>query len=164
MSRPERGTLRHPTYDYRTAGAYFVTFVTHDRLCIFDDPVLKRVAETYWERIPLHSEFVTLDEWVVMPNHIHTILWILHHLGNSPVPQTDAQTSGPASGSVSAIVGAYKAVTARRINQIRKLPDAPVWQRSFHDRIIRNDRELVAIRQYIQDNPRNWAADRENLS
>jgi len=44
---PKRKSPRHPTYDYRTAGAYFVTFVTHDRLCLFDDPVLKRVAETY---------------------------------------------------------------------------------------------------------------------
>ena len=75
-----------------------------------------------------------------------------------------APTSGPSSGSLAAIVGNFKSVTARRINHIRKTPGVSVWQRNYYERIIRNERELHAIRQYIRDNPINWAGDRENPS
>jgi REP element-mobilizing transposase RayT len=71
-------------------------------------------------------------------------------------------TSGPASGSLGAIVGNFKSVTARRINRIRKSAGTPVWQRNYYERVIRNEREWNAIRQYIRDNPAHWAEDREN--
>ncbi len=67
------------------------------------------------------------------------------------------------SGSIGAIVGNLKSLTARRINNLRHTPGAAVWQRGYYDRIVRNDRELDAIRQYIQNNPQRWADDRENL-
>jgi putative transposase len=73
-----------------------------------------------------------------------------------------APTSGPTSGSSGAIVGNFKSVTARRINSIRKTPGTPAWQRNYYERVIRNEHELNAIRQYIRDNPADWAEDREN--
>lgn len=200
-----RRSIRMPGYDYAQAGAYFVTIVTHNRELTFDDPVLHRVAETMWQRIPRHFDTVELDEWIVMPNHIHGILWIINDddnhdvvgathsstdasmknvadtderprtlddvLGNaSPLPggdngNTSSQRDGPAgppSGSLGAIVGNFKSVTGRRINRVRKTPGAPVWQRNYYERIVRNERELNAIRRYIRDNPIHWAEDPEN--
>ena len=185
-NKHHRRSIRLREYDYTQPGAYFVTLVTHGRALTFDDPVLCRVAETMWQRIPKHFPFVQLDESIVMPNHIHGILVLVapdckgsafpvdrstdatHSYKEAPTtlkPDTAecvAPTSGPASGSLGAIVGNFKSVTARRINHIRKTPGTPVWQRNYYERVIRNDREWNAIRQYIRDNPANWAEDREN--
>jgi putative transposase len=76
-----------------------------------------------------------------------------------PHPYTERRLE---SGSLGAIVGNYKSVAARRINRTRNSPGAPVWQSNFHERIIRNERELDAIRQYIRNNPVNWDDDSEN--
>jgi len=68
------GLPRPPHDHYTQPGAYFVTICTQDGECLFDDPVLRRVAETMWQRIPLHFGQVSLDVSVVMPNHMHGIL------------------------------------------------------------------------------------------
>jgi putative transposase len=143
-----------------------------------------------WQRIPRHFPHVELDEWVVMPNHIHGIIAITdvgathstngastaeagsqyatplsakQATGNaSPLPASPQPPTGPPSGSLGAIVGNYKSVTARRINRIRHTPGVRVWQRNYHEHIIRNERVLNRIRQYIRDNPAHWAEDREN--
>jgi putative transposase len=177
-----RRSIRLREYDYTQPGAYFVTIDTHDGELLFDDPVLRRVAETMWQRIPRHFPFVQLDESIVMPNHLHGILFLADRAregdecpeagseggadledngdGAHPPPAEDAPPryppSGPLSGSLGAIVGNFKSVTARRINRIRKTPGHPVWQRNYYERVIRNERELIAIRKYIRDNPENW--------
>jgi len=190
-----RRSIRLKGYDYTQSGAYFVTIVTHGRELLFDDPVLRRVAETMWQRVPRHFPHVELDEWVVMPNHIHGIIVITavgatHSTDNastaagglqdaepgsargasgnaSPLPprhngNASPLPCGPPSGSLGAIVGNFKSVTARRVNRIRKTPGAPVWQRNYYERVIHNERELNTTRQYIRDNPAHWAEDREN--
>jgi putative transposase len=81
-----------------------------------------------------------LDAFVVMPNHVHGILW-LARAGHAP--------------PLHRVIGSFKAAVSRRA-RIR------VWQRSFHDRVIRNETELRMFRQYIVDNPIKWAVDREN--
>ena len=186
-----RRSIRHRAYDYRQPGVYYVTVVTHRREPLFEDPVLCRLAETMWQRLAGHFPGLTLDVWVVMPNHVHGILVLdppspgppsrrgnaslQEHPGERGVMPDEgrfalgtgllgcvAPTSGPPSGSVGAIVGNFKAVTARRVNQIRRLAGAPVWQRNYYEHIIRNEREQDAIREYIRDNPLNWALDLEN--
>lgn len=79
-------------------------------------------------------------------------------------PSTDRPFNGPQSGSMGAIVGNYKSVSTRQINRSRRAPGTPVWQRNYHDRIIRNQQELDNIRAYIQTNPQNWASDRLRLA
>jgi REP element-mobilizing transposase RayT len=185
-NRHHRRSIRLREYDYAQPGAYFVTIVTHHHELRFDDPILCRVAETMWQRIPHHFPFVQLDECIVMPNHIHGILVIVDRgcrgdafpvdrlatsrpspAGPPDVLRPDweecvAPTSGPTSSSLGAIVGNFKSVTARRINRIRKTPGTSVWQRNYYERVIRNEREWDAIRQYIRDNPAHWAEDQEN--
>ena len=162
-ARHHRRSIRLPHYDYTQAGAYFITIVTCQRELLFDDPALRQIIETFWQRILQHTPQAKLDTFVVMPNHFHGILW----LGNTgPVTSTnEANPLAPShllSGSLGAIVGNFKSITTRRINQVRKTPGQPVWQRNYYEHIIRHDKELNAIRQYILDNPANWSQDTEN--
>ena len=78
-------------------------------------------------------------------------------------PPTDSPFNGPQPGSIGAIVGNYKSVSTRQINRSRRAPGTPVWQRNYHDRIIRHQQDLDNIRAYIQTNPQNWAEDRLRL-
>ena len=70
--------------------------------------------------------------------------------------------TGPPPGSLGAIVGNFKSVTTRRVNRMRKTPGTSLWQRNYYERIIRNERELNRIRQYIYDNPARWLDEAEN--
>ena len=162
-ARRQRHSIRLPDYDYTQAGAYFITIVTYQRELLFDDPVLRKIVETLWQRIPLHMSRVKLDAFVVMPNHFHGVLWLID---SSPaVPASDIAASPRphlSAGSLGAIVGNFKSITSRRINQVRKIPGQLVWQRNDYEHIIRHDKELNAIRHYIVDNPANWLLDAEN--
>jgi len=71
-----RRTIRLKDYDYTSPGAYFVTIITHQRECLFDNNVFRRIAEYNWKAIARHFENAVLDEWIVMPNHIHGIIVI----------------------------------------------------------------------------------------
>jgi putative transposase len=148
MPGPERRSLRLANYDYASAGAYFITVCALDRRCLFgavaDDEMrtsaLGKLVSTCWIQIPHHFPSVALDAFVVMPNHLHGILW-LTRAGHAP--------------PLHRVVGAFKSAASRAAGQ-------HLWQRSFHDRVIRNDAELQLIRQYVIDNPLKWALDREN--
>ena len=73
-----------------------------------------------------------------------------------------AQNKGPRPRSIGAIMAGFKAAAAKRINVRRGTPGVSVWQRNYHEHVIRNDAELAHIRQYIHDNPQRWSLDREN--
>ena len=107
-----------------------------------------RIVEACWQQLTQRFRSVSLDAFVVMPNHVHGI--IVLNGDASPVP------------SLPAVVGAFKSDTARRINNIRGVRGIPVWQRSFHDQIIRDDRHLDDVRAYITANPANWPHDEEH--
>lgn len=98
------------------------------------------------------------DEFVVMPNHIHGIIWISDEKATHRVAPTN-HPRGPKPGSLGSIIGQYKSITAKRINQLWNSPKIQVWQRNYFDHIIRNEYELDAIRKYIQTNPFNWEMD-----
>ena len=83
-------------------------------------------------------------------------------LPQPPQPQPATRPNGTRPGSLAAMVQNFKSVSARRINASRGTPGAPVWQRNYYERVVRNDDELDRIRQYIADNPAQWAMDREN--
>jgi REP element-mobilizing transposase RayT len=168
-TRRSRKSIRLRGWDYTTPGAYFITICTYQRQHLFDQPIFKEIVQNGWLAIPNqpHAEHVQLDEWIVMPNHLHAILilappvkWNLVKPAELPGNQTCPRLE---PGSVGAIIGNFKSLTAQRLNNLRRKPGQPVWQRGYYDRIVRNERELNAIRQYIRDNPRRWAEDRDNL-
>jgi REP element-mobilizing transposase RayT len=120
------------------------------------------VARQCWIDIPLHSPHVGLDEFVVMPNHVHGILVINSEFvaaGNANMPAE--RFSRPVSGSIPTIVRSYKSATTKLIHGRRGYAGFPVWQRNYYEHVIRNQEELAALRQYIVDNPRAWLRDEE---
>ena len=116
---------------------------------------------------------IELDEFIVMPNHIHCILWIkgegvyrLHpgtwKNNNRKDGQLPVPTENTKFETLSNIIGAFKMTAATRIKKLRWIAGIPVWQKSFYDRIVRNDFELESIQEYIRNNPAKWLEDRDN--
>ena len=151
---------RLPCWDYGDAGCYFVTFCTKDRRCILsqivgrDDPGAPLVQLTstgddllqHVEEIPTYYPNVTLHNYVIMPNHVHLLLSI------------DATEEGaPGSSRPTQQLFRIVSVLKRLSNQYAK---TNLWQKSFHDHIIRNEHDYLRIWQYIDTNPLKWELDR----
>ena len=169
-SRHHRRSTRLAGYDYTQAGLYFVTICTYQRLRLFDDPRLKAIAVEVWCALTRFDPCVALDEWVVMPNHVHGLIAMRERPGTSPPAVEDARGRTAAGlginvapGALGALVRSYKAVVTRRANRLDDLAVGPIWQRGFWERVVRDEDELEATRRYIQDNPRRWAEDPDNL-
>ena len=161
--RYHRRSIWLPAYDYAQAGAYFVTIVCRNRVLLLEDPRFREVVEETWLWLADQYEFVYLDEFVVMPNHLHGIIVIRDgRRGASRSAPTRSATETPKRKPLGRLVGAFKTVSTKRINGIRSTPGLPVWQRNYYERVIRDDEELNRLRQYIIDNPAHWEEDREN--
>jgi REP element-mobilizing transposase RayT len=115
------------------------------------------VAESAWRDLPNHTPGLILDAWVIMPNHLHGIVI----LPGDPQPENLDKTMilGPKRGSLGAIVGGIKSAVSREVAVKNLLLIKPMWQRNYYERIIRNDRELDATRNYIEANPIRWDDD-----
>jgi REP element-mobilizing transposase RayT len=154
--------VRLKNYCYASAGAYFVTICVPDRKCVFGDVnhgvmVLNEQGKTVlcvWEDLPNHIGNIKLDQFVVMPNHVHGIIHITVGAGSEPAP-----TEFKKYYALPEIIRQFKTFSAKRINQMRRLAGVSVWQRGYYDRVIRNDRELNKIREYIFHNPKQWELD-----
>jgi putative transposase len=161
-----RRSVRLPEHDYRQAGMYFVTICTYARQCLFDDPRLRHIVERRWEALPHLCDYITLDHWVVMPNHVHGVIHIHGREEDSSAPTTDMQPASklvvPAR-SLAAVVRTFKSTVSKQIHKEDIQGIATVWQRGYWERIIRDEAELTAVRRYIADNPVRWAEDRDNL-
>jgi putative transposase len=166
MEKYHRRSIRLPGYDYTQCGAYFITIVTAGRENLFGEirqgeMVLNEMGDIVrWEleQTPVVRPEVELDSFVIMPNHVHTILVI-----TSQRPQPNAHRSaGAPAGSVGAVVGQIKSLTARKINHCRGTHGAAVWQRNYFEHVIRNVEEWDRIRGYIETNPDHWQDDQEN--
>jgi REP element-mobilizing transposase RayT len=148
--------LRLAGRDYAEPGYYFVTICVHGRQELFGRVVsdsvelneLGQIATTCWELIPHIFAGVEPGSFVVMPNHLHGLVLLPTSLPERPVAQV----------SLSTVVGNFKTAVTRQSN----LP--PLWQRSFYDRVVRDQEELKLIREYILLNPLRWAGDRYNPS
>ena len=157
---PRRRSIRLPDWDYSNPGAYFITICTYQKKNLFDNDQFREIAENTWRLIPnqSHSRHVELHEWVLMPNHLHGIL-VLNERENLA---DDDPLEITRSGSIPSIIGNFKSLVTRRINNVRHTPGERVWQRGYYERIIRNGREYDAIRAYVIANPMNWDEDPEN--
>jgi len=182
-----RRSIRLHQYDYAQAGRYFVTICTHDRLCLFGEVVegqmklnpFGEIAFSCWQEIPRHFGTVELDAFVVMPNHVHGIVVItvgtphggMPHVGTthaSPLPQSMHTTPipkpprGPEPRSLGAMVGSFKSAVTRRVNENSPTTNRPVWQRNYYEHVIRDEKSLQKIREYIMNNSQRWEEDKHN--
>lgn len=172
-----RRSIRLPGWDYRSVAIYFVTICTYERQDLFDDPAWSEIAANAWQAIPKQVERAILDDWVLMPNHLHGLLALTNDPAKSlPIEVLDPhwtylQADSPSqplanvpAGSLGSIIRSYKAAVTRRINHMRRSPSAKVWQRGFFERIVRDEQELERIQAYIRNNPERWAAAEDDLN
>ncbi|NIS78648.1 MAG: transposase [Anaerolineales bacterium] len=163
QKKANRRSNRLKGYDYTQPGAYFVTVCTVDHRNIFGEimggdihlNVFGRIVRVCWLWLSNHYKYVELDQWILMPNHIHGILTVSGRRGGSRTAPTN-----PPRKPLGRLIGAFKTVSSKWINEIRASPGIPLWQRNYYDRVIRNQGELDRIRQYIDDNPQNWELDK----
>jgi len=151
-------------YDYSQDGYYFITICTRGRKEFFGNIRegkldLNRYGETVnqgWYDLPRHYPNGSLDSFVIMPNHVHGIIVIDNEnvVGNGLKPF-------PTHG-LSEIIRGFKTFSSRKINEEIEIDNKFQWQKSFYDHIIRDERSLDLIREYIQNNPLKWDLDREN--
>ncbi len=163
-----RRSVRLKEYDYSQPGAYFVTICSWLRAFIFGEIVNGKmelneygmVLEREWLNINNGRHNIDLDQFVVMPNHMHGIVVI----NGRGVLQYDPANNElqPSSQTIGSIIRRYKSATARQINIIRSTPGMPVWQRNYFEHIIRNEIEMDNIWEYIRNNPVRWAFDKDN--
>lgn len=171
-----RRSIRLKGYDYSSPGAYFVTIVTHGRLPILGKlisgeiqlSILGRIIEECWQEIPSHFPLVSLDAYVIMPNHLHGIVNINDdHIETAknglpnPIKNNKSSQNVPQQQSLGAIIGLYKSSATKRIRQRQIYYPNPIWQRNYYEHIIRNEEDYEQIFDYIQANPLNWENDEE---
>jgi len=160
-----RRSMRLKDYDYSQAGVYFVTICSQNRDCLFGEIVDDRmrlnkygiIAKDEWRRSEQIRKEIKLDEFIVMPNHLHGIIFIENTVGANGRSPLHRKNMG--SKTLSSFMAGYKSFVTKQINILRQTPGILVWQRNYYEHIIRNETELNKIREYIIYNPVNWKSD-----
>lgn len=190
MNQHHRRSVRLKGYDYAQAGAYFVTICTHECACLFGEivdgemqlNVIGRLVDAEWRAISTHFPQTIVDDFVVMPNHIHGILMSARippqHEGAIPsdiptdpvgarfIAPSDIDGNGKITRTVVAKGAMNRAPTLGEIiravkARVRRKTGFTVWQRNYYEHIIRNDDSLNRAREYIRNNPTQWELDYE---
>lgn len=188
-----RRSVRMPLFDYTLPGFYFVTVCAFRRRCVFGSidqgeaclTSLGRIVAEEWQRTADLRPCVSLDAWVVMPNHFHGIIQLVQplphtmggvstlreprsagagELGHPFKPTTPTTFGKPVANSHSTIIGAFKAAVTRRAKAALGFREAVVWQRGYFEHVIRDERALERAREYVENNPARWEIDREHPS
>jgi REP element-mobilizing transposase RayT len=172
-----RRPLRLQDFDYSQNGAYFVTIVTQGRSPLFGEGVngemvlneVGKVVEQVWLEIPGHFHGVNVHTYVIMPNHIHGIIEIerddrsiivgARHA--SPLHPNEINTKDTRSFSLGTIIGSFKSAVTKRYHIMTNTQNIPLWQRNYYEHIIRDEKDHLAIYDYIISNPLNWERDEE---
>jgi REP element-mobilizing transposase RayT len=175
----KRRSIRLKEYDYSLPGEYFVTINVYDKQCLFgnfEDVDMKlspqgKIAQQCWLDIPKHFKNVELDEYVIMPNHIHGILVLCEStvVGVEYIQplQEDIQLLRELQktyqhivpNSIPSIIRSFKAAVTR---ECKKTGFNFGWQRNYYEHVIRSEKDLQNVRDYITSNPLGWKKDKEN--
>jgi putative transposase len=178
-----RKSVRLKGYDYSRAGLYFITVCAYKHGLLFGDVVGNKMClnengefvNKCWQEISNHYPNVVLDEFVIMPNHIHGIIQIIDNntriQNNQNGENVGAQNIEPLQpkqninkyqhiipGSIGAIIRGFKIGVTKWFRQNTDI--YTVWQRNYHEHIIRNEKEFYRIKNYIRQNPIMWSDDR----
>ncbi len=160
---PNRKSVRLENYDYSQNGTYFITICTKYRKrllskIIVGDGILDvpktiltkqgKIADKYVNQMNDFYDNVSVDKYVIMPNHIHLLLTVKNGTSRTP---------SPTNSTISKYIGSFKRFTNKEF-------DENIWQRSFYEHIVRNTEDYLNIFEYIQNNPLNWNKDNYYLS
>ena len=153
-----RKSIRLKGFDYAQEGLYYITICTCQREWLFGEVVNKE-----WLKTEQIRNNVSIDKYVIMPNHLHGIIHIINNTEvvgayrNKPLQQSIFQSP---SKTIGAIIRGFKSTVTKKINDLRQIPVAPVWQRNYYEHVIRDESELNRIRKYIIENPLKWQDDK----
>jgi len=163
-------------HDYSNRGAYFITVCAYNRECLFGEIMndkmrlneYGRIVDIEWAKTNNNRNNVVLDTYVVMPNHFHGILILSR--GTARCTPTTKTGNGRhyrkfgkmISGTLLAIIRSFKSAVTKHINGLGDKQGVPVWQRNYYEHVVRNEKELNQIREYIMNNPLKWELDEEN--
>lgn len=183
-----RRSIRLRGYDYSQNGAYFITICVQDRKPLFGQIVNGEmqlnpfgvIARDEWLKTSEMRKNIEMDEFVIMPNHIHGIIVIddfdsarTGTLQRAPTSAARAPTENtpateqfgkPTSNTIPTIIRGYKGAVTKQINTLQinagvyNMPER-IWQKNYYEHVIRNEASLNKIREYIMSNPRNWIED-----
>lgn len=154
---PVRRSIRLQNFNYSSNYVYFVTICVQDRKSILGKVVgdraflspYGRISDTQWSKLIDRFAMIELDEYVIMPNHIHGIIGIRATVKVAP--------------TLGQIIGAYKSRVVHECLELAKIKDkfmGKFWQRNYYEHIIRDEDDLNRIRKYIRNNPSNWTKDK----
>jgi REP element-mobilizing transposase RayT len=166
-----RRSIRLQGYDYTQNGAYYITIVTYQRQHLLGEVVngemqlndLGKIAHDEWFKTAELRPYIELfeDDFVVMPNHVHGIIWIVN---NKDIVSDNIEKFGkPVAHSIPTIVRAYKSAVTYAINKLQNQRGAVLWQPNYYEHVIRNEQDYQAKRDYILSNPMNRDEDEENI-
>lgn len=171
--KPQRRSIRLEEYDYSQPGAYFITLVAHQRQALFGKiengsvtlNQLGNLAVAVWHGLETRFSAVQLDDFVIMPDHLHGIIFINEERVGARREATAmsvmSSVASPAPVerhriSLGDVVGAYKSTVTRLFNRLGNTPGRNIWQRNYYEHVIRDDLDLDQVRCYIQENPSRW--------
>lgn len=155
-----RRSIRLKNYDYSQPGGYFITLCLDGKDLLLGDVVngqmclnqYGKIVDYFWRKLPKYYPYTQLDEFVVMPNHFHGLIIICDEINDVDYSLYQRKTIGQ-------MIQSFKTFSAKQINRKLGRQGVPVWQRDFYDQIIRDERHLHNVRQYIVNNPCNWKTD-----
>ena len=158
-----RRQLRLRGHDYSQPGAYFITICTINGADLLGRVVgtemqlneFGEVAARNWCWLGSHFPVITLDEWVIMPTHLHGIV-VLTSAEPSKETRVDSVATSARRKPLGELIGAFKTRSTKEINELRRTAGARFWQRNYWDRVIQDEAELLRIRGYIRQNPANY--------
>ncbi len=170
MERPARKPTRLKNYDYSQNGANFVTICTENRELLFGEVRdgamhlndVGEIVSACWNDLGKHYPEAEYDAFVIMPNHIHAVIVLVGGDQRQSFVGEGLRPSRVRPHCLPQIIASLKSYSARRINERRSVAGAAVWQRSYHDHIIRDEEDLNIRRLYILNNPSRWQEDSEN--
>lgn len=177
----DRKLNRLKGFDYSFPGFYFVTICTKNMNHYFGKiqngkmmlNKYGRIIDNKWNWLKSNFNYIELDTFIIMPNHVHGIIYIYNYnydkkilgtgraVGTGHAVGTGRDLSLPKIKPLPEIIGAFKTTSSKLIHEYGLAEFQ--WQRSFHDRIVRNENELERIRNYIKNNPVKWGLDRNNI-
>ena len=157
-SLPQRKHPRLKEFDYASAGAYFITICTHERRCILSKIVGRglapaevqlttygAIAKEQLHLLPERFPSLSIDHYVIMPNHIHAVLFL------------EGRAEMCSRPTITDIVCAYKSLTTRACK--KEIPCCKIFQTSFYEHVIRGRKDYLKIAEYILNNPKQWELD-----
>jgi REP element-mobilizing transposase RayT len=172
-----RRSVRLQKYPYAERGFFFVTICTHEKKCVLGKITnyemtlseIGQIVDRCWSDIPLHFPTAKLDQFTIMPNHLHGIIII-----NRVLPDESSMTAcrarkiadtvyerfgKPVAGSLPTIMRSFKSAVTKRVNELGWTENSPFWQRNYFEHVIRSEESLNRIRNYIWENPIHWGTD-----